>query len=55
MSMIENLRYVQINGIRKFLKKEQERWKCPTCGGTIYVHNKTCYACRQTSAFKQKV
>jgi hypothetical protein len=48
MSMIENLRYIQTYGIKKFLKNEQEKWKCPACGGTICVHNKTCYACRQT-------
>jgi uncharacterized OB-fold protein len=48
MSMIKNLRYVQTNGIKKFLKNEQEKWKCPACGGIICVHNKTCYDCRQT-------
>ena len=45
MSMIENLKYIQTNGIKKFLKNEQERSKCPTCGGMICVHNKTCYTC----------
>jgi hypothetical protein len=47
MSMIKNLRYVQTNGIKKFLKNEQEKWKCPACGVIICVHNKTCYDCRQ--------
>jgi len=45
MSMIENLKYIQKNGIKQFLKNEQERWKCPSCGGLICVHNKTCYTC----------
>jgi hypothetical protein len=45
MSMIENLRYIQTNGIKQFLEKEQERWKCPTCGGVICVHNGKCYSC----------
>ncbi len=48
MSMIENLNYIQTNGIEQFLKNEQERWKCPNCGGTICVHNKICYTCSQT-------
>jgi hypothetical protein len=48
MSMIENLVYIKVNGIKQFLKNEQERWKCPNCGGIICVHNKTCYTCRQT-------
>ena len=48
MSMIENLIYIKVNGIEQFLKNEQERWKCPNCGGIICVHNKTCYTCSQT-------
>lgn len=48
MSMIENLIQIQTQGIKQFLKNEQERWKCPNCGGTICVHNKTCYTCSQT-------
>jgi hypothetical protein len=48
MSMIENLRYIQTHGIEQFLRNEQERWKCATCGGIICVHNKTCYTCNQT-------
>ena len=45
MSMIENLEYIQTNGIQQFLKHEAERWKCPACGGIICVHNKICYSC----------
>lgn len=48
MSMIENLRNIQTHGIEQFLKNEQERWKCSTCGGIIWVHNKTCYTCNQS-------
>ena len=46
-SLVENLRYIQKNGVKEFLKFEQERCKCPTCGGMICVHNKTCYACNK--------
>ena len=52
MSMIENLRYIQANGIEQFLKNEQERWRCPNCGGTICVQNGTCYECGQISILK---
>lgn len=45
MSMIENLNYIKSNGVKQFLKHEQERWKCSNCGGTICVHNKKCYSC----------
>ncbi len=48
MSMIENLKYIKAKGIERFLKNEQERWRCPSCGGIICVHNGKCYTCNQT-------
>ena len=45
MSMIENLKYIEKNGISKFTENEVERWKCPKCGGVICVHNRKCYNC----------
>lgn len=45
MSMIENLEFIKKNGIRKFLEREEERWKCPTCGGVICCHNGICFDC----------
>jgi hypothetical protein len=45
LSLVENLKYLQKNGIKEFLKYEQERWKCPSCGGVICVHNKKRYSC----------
>jgi hypothetical protein len=45
MSLIENLKDIRTHGIEQFLKTEHERWKCPTCGGIICVHNQTCYSC----------
>jgi hypothetical protein len=29
-----------------FLKSEQEKWKCPTCGGVICAQTKRCYRCQ---------
>jgi hypothetical protein len=45
MSMIENLYYLRDNGIEIFLKKEEEKWRCPECGGIISCHNGICYTC----------
>ena len=50
MSMIDSLRHNQTSGIGKFLENEQEKWKCPTCGGIICVHDRTCYSCGRSSA-----
>jgi hypothetical protein len=45
MSMVENLEYIKENGIEQFLKKEEEKWKCPECGAVICCHNGICFNC----------
>jgi hypothetical protein len=45
MSMIENLEYIEKNGILQFLTREQEKWKCPQCGEVICCHNGICFGC----------
>ena len=45
MSTIDNLRYIKENGMEKFLQKQEEKYKCPKCGGIICVHNGNCYFC----------
>lgn len=45
MSMLENLEYIKKKGIRKFVRKEENRWCCPECGGVINVHRKICSTC----------
>jgi hypothetical protein len=45
MSMIENLEFIKKNGIAKFLKKEEKKWQCKACGGSICCHNGLCFEC----------
>ena len=45
MSMIENLQYIKENGIKQFLIREEQKWKCPDCGETICCHNGICFNC----------
>jgi hypothetical protein len=45
MSMVENLRFIKEHGMEKFLKMQREKWKCPTCGGSICCHNGLCFNC----------
>jgi hypothetical protein len=45
MSMVENLKYIKENGIAKLLEREEEKWKCPDCGGAICCHNGICFSC----------
>ncbi len=44
-SLIENLVFIRGQGVEAFLQKEEDRWRCPDCGGTICCHNGLCYRC----------
>ena len=45
MSMIDNLKHIKENGMKSLLQKQEEKYKCPKCGGVICVHNGKCYSC----------
>lgn len=45
MSMIENLVSIQENGMVRFLQAQEEKWRCPECGGNICCHNGLCLHC----------
>jgi hypothetical protein len=45
MSMIENLKFIKEEGIRKFVDNEKNRWTCKKCKGTICVHRSFCMDC----------
>ncbi|NIW13022.1 MAG: hypothetical protein GWN31_03615 [Candidatus Thorarchaeota archaeon] len=45
MSMIRNLTFIKRHGIKDFLKQQEDKHRCPECGGTISVHTNTCYNC----------
>jgi hypothetical protein len=45
MSMIENLNFIKVQGIEHFLKKEEDKWRCSACGGTISCHGGQCFKC----------
>jgi hypothetical protein len=45
MSMIDNLEFIKGKGLTAFVEKENERWRCPKCGGIICVHRGYCVEC----------
>jgi hypothetical protein len=45
MSMIENLDSISENGMTEFLRRQEDKWRCPNCGGTICCHNGLCLSC----------
>ena len=57
LSMIENQNFIRDHGIESFLKNEEEKWRCPVCGGVICCHNGLCLNCnldqlRQNSKYR---
>jgi hypothetical protein len=47
MSMIDNLRQIQAEGLAGFLAHEKSKWSCPECGETICVHEPACLVCHR--------
>jgi len=52
--MIENLEFIEQNGVAEFLKKENDKWKCGNCGGLICCHNGLCFDCDLDRLKKKK-
>jgi hypothetical protein len=45
MSMIDNLRKIEADGLRSFVASETSKWTCPGCGKTLCVHKAVCLTC----------
>ncbi len=45
MSTIENLEFIRLHGLDKFIDSEKQRWKCPGCGALLCVHKQSCISC----------
>jgi hypothetical protein len=48
MSMIENLSNIKKFGIRRFVRSENEKWRCLQCGEMLCVHKPQCLSCGRT-------
>jgi hypothetical protein len=44
-SVIENLYAIKENGIRAFVRAEDQKWTCPQCGVMLCMHKPECQAC----------
>jgi rubrerythrin len=45
MSMVENQKMMKEKGMEEFLKSQSEKYRCPSCGDIVSVHDGKCYAC----------
>ncbi|MCJ7734585.1 MAG: hypothetical protein MUP11_08550 [Anaerolineales bacterium] len=53
MSMLENLKSIEDNGIRAFVRNEKVRWSCPDCGGILCVHRDVCVDCGKEMGWEE--
>lgn len=49
VSLTDNLLRIKDIGAEKWLIEQQDKWKCPRCGGTICVHDDECYGCGKSA------
>ena len=54
MSMIENLDFIKENSVESFFEKEEIKWRCPECGGSICCHNGLCLNCNLDMLIQNK-
>lgn len=47
MSMLENLCCIQQSGEQEFVRRQQEKYRCPVCGKLRSVHSEECIYCSQ--------
>lgn len=45
INFVENLLRIKEIGVKQWLKEQENKWKCPECGGNICVHDRECYDC----------
>jgi hypothetical protein len=48
VSLLDYSRVVCEQGLPAFMEQQAALWKCPTCGGVISLHDKTCAECGLT-------
>ena len=44
-NLVDNLLNIEKHGINKWLREEEQRWKCNKCGGTVSIHTHSCFDC----------
>lgn len=45
VSVVENLRRIEADGMDAFLRAEEEKWTCRVCGARLSMHSYRCPAC----------
>ena len=45
ISMIDDLRRMEVIGVTQWLKEQEKKWTCPECGGNLCIEDNECYDC----------
>ena len=45
LSPIDNLLRIKKIGAEQWLKEQEDKWRCPQCGGNICIIDRECYDC----------
>ena len=45
VSLIDNLLRIKEIGLGQWLEEQEDKWRCPQCGGNICVIDRKCYDC----------
>ncbi|MBC5580951.1 DUF3795 domain-containing protein [Anaerofilum sp. BX8] len=48
-SLMENSRFVQTQGLKRFMEQQKAAYTCPQCGGILSLHDGECSECRKKS------
>lgn len=54
MSMLENLAFLQANGLEEFVRQQDEKYRCARCGKPRTVHQEYCIHCATLEKEKKK-
>jgi hypothetical protein len=52
MSMIDNLKEIEKNGINRFIQSQCNKYRCFKCGKLISTHNRKCFVCDKIYSWK---
>ncbi|UCF62513.1 MAG: DUF3795 domain-containing protein [Anaerolineaceae bacterium] len=45
VDLVENLLRIKEVGAEKWLKEQEDEWRCPECGGNICITDRECFDC----------
>ena len=54
MSVIDNLEFIKLKGIKLFINNQIEKYKCVKCTGLVSIHNRKCFKCDTITKLVEK-